>query len=694
MKPAMLFVVLVYSAMAGVSITTPTFSVSVNESGSYRLEARDLPWIFAGEIGNVASNLSTLGGIDTLGAYEEITFDYNLSGRRHASIRAYSARPVILFSIQYLDTSSNSSPFPVFHVYPTNLAHLTYNGMFAEHSFMALGRDSPWVFFDSAANTFILSPAGNFLVASTIQTDDGNISSGVDQRIDTLPAGFRQSTMLVVDKGINQTFGEWGQALTNLQGKSRPANDSETVLNLVGYWTDAGAAYYYHFEPDLGYEKTLLGVRDEFRKQGLQLGYMQLDSWFYPKGPAADWRAFSGGIYQYVGDPALFPNTLPSFQQQLGVPLVTHARWIDASSPYRRTYLMSGNVSIDPRYWDDVAGYLADAGVVTYEQDWLDDAAHSDFNLADPDAFFDQMATSLARRGLTMQYCMQRPGQILQSSKYSNLTTMRASADRFGRSRWDKFLYTSRFASALGVWPWADVFMSGETENLLLATLSAGPVGVGDEIASLRGDSLLRAVRADGVIVKPDTPLVPLDATILSDAWDGGGPMIAAAATDFGSLKAAYVVTYNRGDFVPAAFTAQALGFNGPVYVFDFFQKAGTILASQDVFTAPPADFAYYIVVPVGASGIAFLGDADQFVSLGRKRVTQLSDDGALHVSISFAAQEKTRTIHGYAPEPPSFHAIQGTIGQSTYDSVSQVFYVQVSPDSGGRAVIEIRVSK
>ena len=39
-----------------------------------------------------------------------------------------------------------------------------------------------------------------------------------------------------------------------------------------------------------------------------------------------------------------------------------------------------------------------------------------------------------------------------------------------------------RLASALGEWSWTDVFMSSETSNLLLSTLSASMVGVGDAL--------------------------------------------------------------------------------------------------------------------------------------------------------------------------------------------------------------------
>jgi hypothetical protein len=66
----------------------------------------------------------------------------------------------------------------------------------------------------------------------------------------------------------------------------------------------------------------------------------------------------------------LFARGLQSFQQELGIPLVTHPRWIDPGSPYRRQYRMSNNVITDPLYWDTIAEYLRESGVVTYEQDW------------------------------------------------------------------------------------------------------------------------------------------------------------------------------------------------------------------------------------------------------------------------------------------------------------------------------------
>ena len=289
----------------------------------------------------------------------------------------------------------------------------------------------------------------------------------------------------MVEQGINRAFDTWGQALTAMGGKTRPANDADVSLNKLGYWTDNGAAYYYQMADSMTYEQTLAAVKSDFDQAGIPLGYLQLDSWFYPKGSGAEWTNNGAGIYRYEAAAPPFMSGLARFQQNLGVPLITHARWIDSSSPYHTLYKMSGNVVIDPAYWETVAGYLANSGVATFEQDWLDDKAHTDFNLTDGAAFLDNMAASMARRNLTMQYCMAAARHFLQSSKYSNLTTIRTSADHLERDRWTDFLYSSRLASALGAWPFTDNLLSTETSQLLLATLSAGPVGIGDQIGSI-----------------------------------------------------------------------------------------------------------------------------------------------------------------------------------------------------------------
>ena len=683
------------AALNAATVSEPRTGITLQAepSGHYSISTQNPPWTFAGDIGRPLMNLSVGAGTDTLGEYQEIVFQYVEGVLRQASIRAYRQTPAVLFTVVYFDNARNAAPFPRLSTYPRNPYYLSYEGIFGIFRFNHLASDSPWISFDSDANTFILSPASNFMVANITRGDNPEIASGIHSAIPTIPAGFTHQTLLVVERGVNQAFETWGRALTGLQGKTRPANDADQSLAYLGYWTDAGATYYYNFEPALGYEGTLLALRDEFQQKGVPLAYMQLDSWFYPKGPSVDWKDTSDGIYRYEADRSLFPQGLKAFQQRLGLPLITHARWIDAHSPYREQYRISGNVATDARYWNQIAGYLQDSGVVGYEQDWLGAQAQADLNLNDPEAFMTNMARAMSEKGLTMQYCMPLPRHYLQSTRYNNVTTIRTSPDRFTNDRWDQFLYASRLAGAVGVWPWADVFMSAETSNLLLAVLSAGPVGVGEKLGTVSQANLLQAVRGDGVIVKPDAPIVPIDDSYLRDAQSLNHPMIASTYSDFGAWKAYYVFAYSRGLDKEIALTPARLGMHGQVYVYNYFAQTGRAMdATETLHDTMTGEYAYYVIVPVGDSGIGFLGDAKQFAGLGKKRIAHVGGREAVRATISFARGESERTMHGYAPAAPVAIAQTGAAGEVTYDTDKQLFRVTVSPDADGVAAIVLKL--
>ena len=430
------------------------------------------------------------------------------------------------------------------------------------------------MYFDDAGHSFLLSSASDFMVANLNLTDDSEIESRISPRIKDIPRGLAHRTLLVVANGINRAFDAWGHALTDLNGKVRPANDADPSLKSLGYWTDNGASYYYDYEESLGYTGTLLAVKDEFAKAGVALGYMQIDSWWYPKGEDGHWNHFAPwnpeGIHRYEAHPDIFPKGLGGFQKDLALPLITHARWIDAKSPYRQKYKMSNNVIVDPAYWMTVGANLHEWGVFGYEQDWLDEWATAAYNLDDQNAFVDNMARMSDTFGLSMQYCMATPRHFLQSTKYGNLTTIRVSEDVFTRDKWDQFFYSSRLASALGVYPFTDVFGSNEKISTLIATLSAGIVGVGDRLGEVNAENLLYAVRPDGIIVKPDVPAVPTDESILNDAHNAGEPLVSYTYTDHGPMRALYVFAHPRTDDRTFTFTPEKLGLSGNVYVYNW----------------------------------------------------------------------------------------------------------------------------
>jgi hypothetical protein len=168
-------------------------------------------------------------------------------------------------------------------------------------------------------------------------------------------------------------------------------------------------------------------------------------------------------------------------------------------------------------------------------------------------------------------------------------------------------------------------------------------------------------------------------------------PMVASTFTQHGLLRAAYVFAYARGtqSAQTIAFTPAELGMaSSACYVYDYFTRKGTLLRRGDSFTEPVSGGSYYIVVPVGPSGIAFLGDPGKFASLGRKRITQLTDDGRVKVTVAFAEGEKAVTLHAYAEKPPRVEASDGSAKTLFYDSSSHRFKFTVSPGTSRVASI------
>jgi hypothetical protein len=75
---------------------------------------------------------------------------------------------------------------------------------------------------------------------------------------------------------------------------------------------------------------------------------------------------------------------------------------------------------------------------------------------------------------------------------------------------------------------------------------------------------------------------------------------------------------------------------------------------------------------------------------MGKKRVTQFSDDGIVRLTIAFAPAETSRTIRGYSPDSPAARASLGSVGAVKYDAATHQFQVAVSPGPDGTASLLI----
>jgi hypothetical protein len=158
-------------------------------------------------------------------------------------------------------------------------------------------------------------------------------------------------------------------------------------------------------------------------------------------------------------------------------------------------------------------------------------------------------------------------------------------------------------------------------------------------------------------------------------------------------MTAGYVFAYSRSSTASAAasFVPSDLGVTGTAYVYNFFANTGTVVdATATHNIAGQYDGVYFIVVPVGASGIGFLGDPGKWASLGSQRISSLSDNGKLQATVKFASGDGPVSLHGYSPKPVTVTATGGSITSNTYSTSTQRFTLGLAPGSTSTASVSI----
>lgn len=707
-------VAILYSSVNAQSY--PAIKVTVDKNtGEYSVSAASMHWYFKGTVSHALHNIQTIQANDSIGSYTETSFEWETTIPYKARIKWYKKTPVLLFSLTLPKGSLIAPPpFPSFTSFPLLMHTFSFNDdNFAPPQFKLNQTSTPWLFFNDSLQSYIISPASDFIIAKMMGDNKSNISSSLNEEVKNLPDNFTHSTLLVISNGIQHTWAVWGNALRKIYNRARPANDADIVLKYFGYWTDNGADYYYNYDTAKGYAPTLLSLKDQYKKENIPLGYLQLDSWWYeksiydyngkpvadhknPKLPYGKWNRY-GGLLSYTADSFLFPKGLSDFHQQLKLPLVTHNRWVDPSSPYHTNYNISGFAAVDAAYWAHIIQPISKAGVVCYEQDWLNyiytKSPDMASNVSIGNAFTDDMAKACSDANITMQYCMAMPRHFLQGVKYNNLTTIRTSEDRFNPENWKPFLYTSQLAYEIGAWPWCDVFKSSETGNMILSVLSAGPVGTGDAIGKENSNNILKACRPDGVLVKPDAPALPLDNDYLNEVNGKKQPMLAYTFTKHSAVTTGYVyaLSYLKNEDRNINFKPADVGIKGNVVIFDPLTNKIQLLHANDIFKDQLNDslYTYYILAPVTSSGIAFLGDANKIAATGKKRIAEIkAEKNYLAITVLFAKGELPVTLQGYSEKP-----VVADEGAVSFNPQTHLFTIILPSGNNDKVTIHLKQS-
>jgi len=250
---------------------------------------------------------------------------------------------------------------------------------------------------------------------------------------------------------------------------------------------------------------------------------------------------------------------------------------------------------------------------------------------------------------------------------------------------------------AIAIEPSAPADKTREVPNMLLATLSAGMVGPGDPIGKEDPVNIFRAVRRDGVIVKPDVPLVPTDESFLRRAEKRKSPVVGFTDTNFGGQKIYYFFAWNPGEKThKIVLPPKSLQLKQPSVLYNYFSGEIRVLKKgkrvkeklaarnfEDKLGAKKTDdWEYWILSPVEKSGIALIGDAGKFVTAGKERINRLDAfTGGLKTEVLFAKGEKEIELLGFAKAKPQISVEKGQANLLAFDKKSGLFRVKVSPD-------------
>jgi hypothetical protein len=681
-------------------------------TGAYSLDARGLH--FAGRLPAGASHVSR----------SATGLGFMLADGIEAHVAPAPGKPgALLFSWKVVgkNIATQRLAFPDFDTLPAGLHSLSHRQLNFAPPVFDLPQDvsTPWVLFDGSGHAVVISPASDFFVASMLGDAKTRIAVGLNSEVGQLPVGLTATALVAAAPDIATAYDVWGAALRELYHRRPTAADADATLRYIGELTDnAGGHYYYNYEyaQGLNYEDSLVRFSQRSREAGIPFGYLQLDSWWYAKSawnphekvgrmrnpalPDEDWNRY-GGLLEWKAQPGVFPKGMAEFHERVNLPFLAHNRFIDKDSPYRKRFAISGLAAVDRRFWDELAAYAADNGIAIYLQDWLDAIYKFSPELQSVpgkgELFTNGMASAMAARGITMQYCMAYPLFMLQGVKYPNLTTIRAAGDGLSRDHWTQLAFNARLIHELGAWPATDVMPSHDTAAMLFATLSGGPVGVGDAFEDLDRANLFKVVRGDGEIVKPDEPLMPLDVSYMTQAKQTGAPIIGATVTRHGNHATAYVLAFaddpSKGQGI-FSLTPAALGFSGMVVIFDPISQTFATANSKDTITGQlegPDAFAYRVIAPVSASGIAVLGDIGKFVSMGRKRVTSYEEFArGVQLKLAFAANDSAITVAGYSRSNVVPHAEGATILSTVRDPQTGLFKVELRATAHTASVVTL----
>lgn len=546
----------------------------------------------------------------------------------------------------------------------------------------------------------------------------------------SVPKGFSTELAIVGGSDARDCLDRWAGMLVRRAGTRRLPRGIDALGSHVSYWTDNGAAYWYRTQPHADGTKrsvteTLVDTLADLRSRDVPFRAVQLDSWWYPHRTVRpfdteEWEVPPTGLDRWEAREDILPDGIAALRDALGdPPLVTHTRHLSSSSPYVERF----DCWVDGDYAHPVGDDLYEAyldqavawGVETFEHDWLVECFLGVRGLREVPgraAEWQQgLDRALARRGMTAQWCMATPADMMATTQLGQVTSIRTSGDHGylvpPELLWAWFLYTNALVRPLGLWPYKDVFRSdghgGSTDpgaEAALAALSGGPVGIGDALGGADRDLVLRTARRDGLLVAPDAPVAAIARCFARHGVLHPEPVVGATHTRHDAGTWSYVVTMHCHDASGELATSvplDDLGVDAPADAHgDPVPRAACLdwrtgavaLVGEDGPSIHLEAKAWdlRVLAPLLADGrLAVFGDATRYATAGRQLVSSVRDAAGV-VTVHLAGAGEPVTLVGWADGT----ALRAEVRAGGASASPSEHLVEIGPDGRWELVVDL----
>jgi hypothetical protein len=377
-----------------------------------------------------------------------------------------------------------------------------------------------------------------------------------------------------------------------------------------------------------------------------------------------------------------------------------------------------GDVFYSEDYWKDTADKLASWGVVTLQQDYMSSYEGDPVMMSDLDkmnTYFKNQARALRKKGITMQYCMTLPRNIMESTENPIVLSLQVTGDHHvymaepepqhrddDPYEWKQLLFGSAVYGSVGLWPSRDNIQTkadpNAFEDTLIANLLGGEIQLGHRIGECDFGLVRKTYReGDGLVLKADRPIVPLDRCYHEGCAAG------YTESDKNGKRWFYVLNLPAAGSL-SALSLDNLGVQGQWLVYDYDTGSVSLKdATTPIALRHDGKHEYMIVAPVLENGMTVIGDTDKFITMADMRISAVeADRSSVRVGV-ISNKEKNPIVTGYSEQRPaevkaenvdlkelsSLARLQSAVSGWYWDNQTHLWYVKV--DFSGSSTMDTR---